>query len=102
MSPPSSGSKNKHARALLAPCFKLVSYLAHSSTPKMEAICSPETSVDFHRTSLRYIPADRTLHGSFYFKSTKSMHTQKDIKSLSSATSKDTPAGKDQQVRLVR
>jgi hypothetical protein len=28
----------------------------------MEAICSPGTSVDFERTTRRYIPEDRTLH----------------------------------------
>jgi hypothetical protein len=28
----------------------------------MEAICSSETSVDFKRTTWRYIPEDRTLH----------------------------------------
>jgi hypothetical protein len=42
MSPPSSGSRNK---AL-----------------KMEAICSSETSVDFRRTTRRYVPEDSTLH----------------------------------------
>jgi hypothetical protein len=34
----------------------LVSYLAHSSSPKMEARFSSEASVDFHRTMRRYIP----------------------------------------------
>jgi hypothetical protein len=28
----------------------------------MEAICSSETSVDFQRTTLRYVPEDSTLH----------------------------------------
>jgi hypothetical protein len=28
----------------------------------MEAICSSETSVDFQRTTRRYIPEDSTLH----------------------------------------
>jgi hypothetical protein len=31
-------------------------------TLKMDAICSSETSVDFHRTTRRYIPEDSTLH----------------------------------------
>jgi hypothetical protein len=48
-------------RALLAACFLLVSCLAYSLTVKMETICSSETSVDFHRTTWRYIPEDRTL-----------------------------------------
>jgi hypothetical protein len=39
----------------------LVSRLAHSSTLKMEAICSVETTVDFQQTTRRYIPEDRTL-----------------------------------------
>jgi hypothetical protein len=33
-----------------------------SSTLKMEAICSSETSVDTQRTTRRYIPEDDTLH----------------------------------------
>jgi hypothetical protein len=42
--------------------FLIVPYLAYSSTLKMEATCSSETSTDFHRTTLRYIPEDRTLN----------------------------------------
>jgi hypothetical protein len=33
-----------------------------SSTLKMEAICSSETSVETQRTTLRHIPVDDTLH----------------------------------------
>jgi hypothetical protein len=33
----------------------------YSSTLKVEATCSYETSVDFQRTIWRYIPDDRTL-----------------------------------------
>jgi hypothetical protein len=33
-----------------------------SSTLKMEAICSSETSVDTQRITRRYIPEDDTLH----------------------------------------
>jgi hypothetical protein len=47
--------------ALLATCFTLVSCLAYSSTLKMAATCSSETSVDFQRITWRYIPEDRTL-----------------------------------------
>jgi hypothetical protein len=36
--------------------------LVYSSTLKIEVICSSETSVDFQRTTWRYIPEDRTLH----------------------------------------
>jgi hypothetical protein len=39
---------------------------AYSSTLKLEAICSSETSVDFQRTTRRYIPKDRTLHNHRY------------------------------------
>jgi hypothetical protein len=38
-----------------------VSCLAYSSTLKMKATWSSETSVDFQRTTRRYIPEDRTL-----------------------------------------
>jgi hypothetical protein len=40
----------------LATCFTLDSWLAYSSTLKLEAIFSTETSVDFQRTTLHYIP----------------------------------------------
>jgi hypothetical protein len=42
--------------------FTLVSYSAYSSTLKMEATCSSETSVDFQLTTRRYIPEDRALN----------------------------------------
>jgi hypothetical protein len=29
---------------------------------KMEAKCSSETPIDFHRTKRRYIPEDRAVH----------------------------------------
>jgi hypothetical protein len=48
--------------ALLATCFALGSCLAYSSTLKMEATRSSETSVDFHRTTRRYNPEVRTFH----------------------------------------
>jgi hypothetical protein len=52
MSGPFSGSENKPSKkltesVLLATCSMLASCLAHSSTLKIEAICSSETSVDF-------------------------------------------------------
>jgi hypothetical protein len=37
------------------------SCMAYSSTLKMEATCSSETSADFRQTTRRYIPEDRTL-----------------------------------------
>jgi hypothetical protein len=36
--------------------------MVYSSVLKMETICSSETSVDFQRTTWRYIPEDRTFH----------------------------------------
>jgi hypothetical protein len=54
ISPPSSG-------LLLLFCFMLISCLAHSSTLKIEEICSSTTSVVFQRSTRRYIPRV-TLH----------------------------------------
>jgi hypothetical protein len=45
----------------LPPDLMLVSYLAYSSTLKMEGTCSSETSVGFQRTTWRDIPEDRAL-----------------------------------------
>jgi hypothetical protein len=47
--------------SLLATCFALLSFLAYSSTQKMEATCSSEKSVDTQRTARRYFPGDRIL-----------------------------------------
>jgi hypothetical protein len=44
-----------------AHAFTLVSYSAHSSTLKMEAIFSSEMLTDFQQTTLGYIPEDSTL-----------------------------------------
>jgi hypothetical protein len=55
ISPPSS-ELNKPSKI---PAWKQV---ASSSTSKMEAIYSSETSVDFQRTTWRYIQEDCTLH----------------------------------------
>jgi hypothetical protein len=57
-----SQARNQHKELCLSPSFTLVSCSAYSSTPKMEAICSSETSVDFQRIARRYIPEDSTLH----------------------------------------
>jgi hypothetical protein len=46
----------------LPPAFTLVSYSDYSSTLKMEAMCSSETSVYLQRTTRSYIPDDNTLH----------------------------------------
>jgi hypothetical protein len=45
----------------LAAYFVLVSSLADSSL-KIQAMCSPKMSVDFHSTTRRYNPEDRILH----------------------------------------
>jgi hypothetical protein len=64
--PPSSGSRNKPRnnpvrKQVASRAFTLVSWSAYSSTLKMERIFSSETSVDFQRTTRRYIPEDSTL-----------------------------------------
>jgi hypothetical protein len=40
-------------------CYLHTSYLAYSSTLKMEAICSPETHVNFYKRPRYYIPEDK-------------------------------------------
>jgi hypothetical protein len=47
---------------LLATCFVLVSHLVYSSTLKRGATCFSEASVEFQRSTRRYIPEDRTVH----------------------------------------
>jgi hypothetical protein len=49
------------AELFLPPVFTLVSCSAYSSTLKMEAACSSETSVDFQTIILRIIPKERIL-----------------------------------------
>jgi hypothetical protein len=56
-----SGLKNMKIN-LIDAWFVLASCLACSSTLKMKAICSSETSVDFHRATRCYIPQDKLLH----------------------------------------
>jgi hypothetical protein len=51
-------------QVLLATCLRLLSCLAYSSTLKMEATCSSETSVDFLQKTRRYIPENRILQRS--------------------------------------
>jgi hypothetical protein len=46
---------------LHASCFMRFSCLAYFFTLKMEAICSSETSVNFHRPTQRCTPKDRAL-----------------------------------------
>jgi hypothetical protein len=60
-SPLKVNGRNGGAYRLLPHSFTLVSYLAYSSTLKMEATCSSETSVDFQRTTHHYIPEDIIL-----------------------------------------
>jgi hypothetical protein len=42
--------------------FHVISCSVYSSTPKFEAICSSEISVDFQRTTRRYIAEYNILH----------------------------------------
>jgi hypothetical protein len=53
--------------ALLAICFSLASCLAYSWTLKIEVTCSSEMSVDFQRTTMRYILEVRNLLNSNVF-----------------------------------
>jgi hypothetical protein len=61
-----SQARNKDKAAILTACFMLVPCLAYSSTVKMEATCSSETSINFHRNTLHYIPDVRILHNYRY------------------------------------
>jgi hypothetical protein len=54
-------SASRNFGLCLPPAFTLVSCSAYSSTLKLEAIYSSESSVDFQRTTRRYMPADGTL-----------------------------------------
>jgi hypothetical protein len=49
-------------RALLAMFLMLVSWLAYSSSLMMVVTCSSEMSVDFQRTTQRYIPVGGNIH----------------------------------------
>jgi hypothetical protein len=57
-----SESEKIGSEPCLPPAFTQISYAAYSSTLKIEAICSPETSIDFQRITQRYLPEDITLH----------------------------------------
>jgi hypothetical protein len=46
----------------LLPAFRPISFFTYSSTLKMQATCSSETSVYCQRTTRRHIPEDRNLH----------------------------------------
>jgi hypothetical protein len=50
----------------MPPPVTLVSCSAYSSALKIVATCYPEPSVDFQRTTQRYIQENRTLHNGLY------------------------------------
>jgi hypothetical protein len=50
------------ARRCLTSAFTLVSCLAYSSTQKIEATCSSETSTEFQRTTQHYVPEAVSPH----------------------------------------
>jgi hypothetical protein len=64
--------KQRVSRVYLATCFTVVSCFAFSSTIKIEAICSSETSVYFQRTTRLYILGYK-IYASFF--STKILRT---------------------------
>jgi hypothetical protein len=64
-----------HLQGIRITCSTLVSHLPYSSTLKTEVTRPPETSVDFQRTTRRYIPENRTLRGAFYFSMEKGTTT---------------------------
>jgi hypothetical protein len=49
-------------QVLLASSFMLASCFAYSSTQKMEATCSSETSLDYQRNTRNYILEDITFY----------------------------------------
>jgi hypothetical protein len=68
ITPCTFGESRHFEGALLAACFLLVTSLAYSSTLKIEATCSSEASVDFHRTTQCYNPEDTHLFICIIFK----------------------------------
>jgi hypothetical protein len=59
MSPPSSGRRiSREAELCLSPAFTFVSCLAYYSLVKNGSTYFSETSVDYQRTTRRYIPED--------------------------------------------
>jgi hypothetical protein len=64
LQPPNPGSNSKPSLlpTLHSARFMMVSCVAHFSTLKMEAVCSFETTFDFHQLTQRCVPEDRTLH----------------------------------------
>lgn len=65
ISPPPSVSKSRPNK--LASYFQLVPFLAYSLNMKVKAGRSSETQVDFHRTTLRYIPDDSNVRNFYSF-----------------------------------
>jgi hypothetical protein len=56
------GTCRLHLVQSFPPTFTLVFSLAYSSALKMELTCSSETSIDYQRTTRRYIPEDINLY----------------------------------------
>jgi hypothetical protein len=61
-----AGLSGRRAELSLSPAFTPVSFLAYLWIMQMEATCFSETSDDFKRTTLRYIPEDETLIAEHY------------------------------------
>jgi hypothetical protein len=67
-------------RLCLTPAFILVSCSGYSSALTMEAIYSYETSVDFQRTILPYIPEDSTLQDILHLKKMTFIQTREEFR----------------------
>jgi hypothetical protein len=66
-----SGEKQMRLFCLPPACLLVLAEII-SSTLKMEAICSSETSVATQQTTRRHIPEDDTVHISYLFKMNRS------------------------------
>jgi hypothetical protein len=83
IAPPSSGLKSMSSkkRALLVACILLVSCLAYYSALKVGAICSSETSDDFHSVTPRR-QNSLNVFPSVHFKTSHSLRIQMCINSF--------------------
>jgi hypothetical protein len=60
-SKPSKHQARRKKQEEFAACFLLVSCLAYSSNPKMEAVLFFKTPVNIYQATLRHLPEDSTF-----------------------------------------